>query len=53
MDSKTFVLIFALVAIVGVIGTFAVETYITQQADAHGCKSSNAFNHSVGRCVHP
>jgi hypothetical protein len=58
MNTETTVVIFALIAMVGIVGVFAIETFnITYQAQAAGkgtptpgCHSSTAFNASMGRC---
>ena len=43
--------IFAIIAILGLIGVIAVESIsISQQASAIGCRNSQAFNASKGRC---
>jgi hypothetical protein len=48
--------IIAIVAALGVLGVVVI-TIVTiplqQEAEARGCKSSQAFNASKGRCFHP
>ncbi len=58
MKTETTVLIFALIAIVGIVGVFAVETLIiAEQAQAaqpfgNGCEFTPGGNASKTRCVH-
>ena len=52
MDTNGIVVIFALVAALGLLGVIAIETVsIPQhQAEARGCTNGIAFNASKGRC---
>jgi hypothetical protein len=51
METSTMVVIFAIVAALGLVGAIAVETLlIMQEVDAAGCRTSIAVNASKGRC---
>jgi hypothetical protein len=53
MDTQMLV-IFALVAALGLVTVVAVDVMLTmQEADARGCRTSQAFNASKGRCFQP
>ena len=46
--------IFALVAALGLVTVVAVDVLLTmQEAEARGCQTSQAFNASKGRCFRP
>jgi hypothetical protein len=52
MNTETQLLVFALVAMAGIVGVVAVEIVtLADQADAKGCPNSIAVNASKGRCV--
>jgi len=45
------IVMFTLIAALGLIGVIAVDYYFTlQKVDAHGCTNGLAFNASKGRC---
>ncbi len=51
MYSNTQLMVFAIMAMVGLVGVFAVELVpLVEQADAKGCRTSIAVNASEGRC---
>jgi Flp pilus assembly protein CpaB len=51
METQTAIVLFALVAALGLITVVAVDIVLTtQEAEAAGCKTSQAFNASKGRC---
>ena len=51
MDTQTTLVIFALVAALGLVTVVAVDLVNTmQEADAAGCRTSQAVNASKGRC---
>ncbi len=53
MNNETQLIIFAIVAMVGLVAVFAIEIVpLENQADARGCNTSIAFNASKGRCFH-
>lgn len=58
MDSQNTLMIFALIAVIGLVTVIAVDILLTaQEAEAvkpptKGCRSSLAFNASQGRCFH-
>ena len=46
--------IFAIVAAMGLVGVVAIAIMsVPEDAEARGCKNSQAFNKSEGRCFHP
>ena len=56
MNSDAQLLIFAIVAMAGLIGIFTVETFtIAEQAEAADCKAGlhTHYDPSKGRCFHP
>jgi hypothetical protein len=55
MDTQTTLVIFALIAALGLVGVVAVNIIVTtQEADAAGCDAGGrAFNASQGRCFNP
>lgn len=59
MGSEGSIMIFAIVAALGLIGVVVVEAVfiLPQEADARGCSAGSAgslaFNASKGRCFHP
>ena len=55
MDTQKTLVIFALVAALGLVGVVAVNIIVTtQEADAAGCAAGGrAFNASQGRCFNP
>jgi Flp pilus assembly protein CpaB len=54
MDTQTTVVIFAILAAFGLVAILTVDIALTtQEAEAKGCKNSNAANKSEGRCVNP
>ncbi len=55
MDTEGAIMIFAIVAALGLIGVVLVEAVfiLPQEADARGCSAgSSGFNASQGRCFH-
>jgi hypothetical protein len=51
MDTQTTLVIFALVAALGLVTVVAVDIILSmQEAEAAGCRTSQAFNASKGRC---
>jgi hypothetical protein len=51
MNSDTQLMVFALMAMIGLVAVFAVEMVpLVEQADAKGCNNSIAVNASKGRC---
>jgi hypothetical protein len=54
MSSQSTLIIFAIVAALGLIGVVAVDIIlISEEAEAKGCRNSVAANASKGRCVNP
>jgi hypothetical protein len=54
MKTEPKLLIFALVAMAGLMAVFAIEIVpLAEQADARGCNNSIAINASKGRCFQP
>ena len=52
MDTQTTVVIFAIRATFGLITVVAVDIVLdTQEAEAKGCRTSQAVNASKGRCI--
>jgi hypothetical protein len=44
----------SIIIAVGLFGVIAIEIIsISQEAEARGCRTSTAFNASLGRCFHP
>jgi hypothetical protein len=53
METHTAIVLFALVAALGLVGVVVVDIMLTaQEAEARGCHSGVAFNASRGRCLH-
>jgi hypothetical protein len=51
---RTLVIVFALVAALGLVTVVAVDIILTaQEAEAKGCNNSVAANASRGRCIKP
>jgi Flp pilus assembly protein CpaB len=50
MNTEAMIVIFALVAAVGLLGVIAVDSFTIQKVDASGCTNGVAFNASKGRC---
>ena len=51
MDTRTTVVVFAILAAFGLVTVVAVDIILTsQEAEAIGCNNSIAFNASKGRC---
>ena len=55
MDTQKMLVIFALVAALGLVTVVAVDLILTmQEAEARGCSGTRpAFNASQQRCFHP
>jgi hypothetical protein len=54
MNYESTTVLFALIAALGLVTVVAVDVILTiQEAEARGCKTSQAFNASKGRCFHP
>jgi hypothetical protein len=54
MKTDSILVMFALIAALGLVAAVAVDIMLTmQEADARGCRTSTAFNASQGRCFHP
>jgi hypothetical protein len=52
--STTSLAIFAVIAMLGLVGVVAVAIVsVPENVEAKGCKTSQAFNKSQGRCFHP
>jgi hypothetical protein len=52
MDTQTTVVIFAILAAFGLITVVAVDVVLNaQEAEAKGCRTSQAVNSSKGRCI--
>lgn len=52
--STTTLAIFAVVAVMGLVGVVAIERMsVPEDAEARGCRTSIAANTSQGRCVNP
>ena len=52
MDAQKTLVIFALVAALGLVTVVAVDVMLTmQEAEAAGCRTSRAVNASKGRCI--
>jgi hypothetical protein len=53
MNIEATMLLFAVVAALGLVGVVVVDIMLTaQEAEARGCHSGVAFNASRGRCLH-
>jgi hypothetical protein len=50
MNPDAVIVIFALVAALGLLGVIAVDYFTLPKVDAAGCNTSVAFNASKGRC---
>ena len=51
METNSTLVIFAIIAALGLVTVVAVDIILTsQEAEAKGCTSSLAFNASQGRC---
>jgi hypothetical protein len=51
METNSNLVIFAIIVAFGLVTVVAVDIILTaQEAEARGCKSSQAFNASQGRC---
>jgi hypothetical protein len=51
METNSTLVIFAIIAALGLVTVVAVDIMLTtQEAEAAGCKNSVAFNASKGRC---
>jgi hypothetical protein len=54
METNTTIVLFALIAALGLITVVAVDVILTaQEAEAKGCRTSTAVNASKGRCIQP
>jgi Flp pilus assembly protein CpaB len=54
METNTVIVLFALVAALGLVGVVVVDIMLTaQEAEAKGCRTSTAVNASKGRCIQP
>jgi hypothetical protein len=54
METNSMLVIFALVAALGLVTVVAVDIILTaQEAEAKGCRTSTAVNASKGRCIQP
>jgi hypothetical protein len=53
MDRQNILMIFALIAALGLVTVVAVDIVLMQGAEAKGCRNSIAANASKGRCVQP
>jgi Flp pilus assembly protein CpaB len=54
MSTESTLIIFAIVAALGLIGVVAVNIILTsEEAEARGCRTSTAVNASQGRCFNP
>ena len=54
METKSMIVIFALIAALGLVTVVAVDIILTtQEVEAKGCPNSIAFNASKGRCFKP
>jgi hypothetical protein len=52
MNIESTIVLFALVAALGLVTVVAVDIILTaQEAEAKGCRTSTAFNASKGRCL--
>ena len=52
MDTQITVVIFAILAAFGLLAVVAVNIILdTQEAEAKGCRTSQAVNASKGRCI--
>jgi hypothetical protein len=52
MNTESTMVLFALVAALGLVTVVAVDIILTaQEAEAKGCRTSTAFNASKGRCL--
>ena len=52
METNTVIVLFALVAALGLVGVVVVDIMLTaQEAEAKGCRTSTAVNASKGRCI--
>jgi hypothetical protein len=52
METQKTLVIFALVAALGLVTVVAVDVMLTmQEVDAAGCRTSQAVNASKGRCI--
>ena len=54
MESHSTLVIFAIIAALGLVTVVAVDIMLTtQEAEAKGCRTSQAVNASKGRCIQP
>jgi hypothetical protein len=54
METQTALVLFALIAALGLVGVVAVDIMLTaQEAEAKGCIRSTPANASKGRCIQP
>ena len=54
METNSTLVIFALIAALGLVTVVAVDLLLTmQEAEAKGCRTSQAVNASKGRCIQP
>ena len=52
METKSTLVIFALIAALGLMAVVAVDVMLTaQEVEAKGCRTSQAVNASKGRCI--
>ena len=53
METNSTLVIFAIIAALGLVTVVAVDIMFTiQEAEARGCRNGVAFNASQGRCLH-
>ena len=53
MNLESTMVLFAVVAALGLVGVVAVDVMLTtQEAEAKGCRNGIAVNASQGRCLH-
>jgi hypothetical protein len=54
METNSTLVIFAIIAALGLVTVVAVDIMFTmQEAEAKGCRTSQAVNASKGRCIQP
>ena len=54
METNSTLVIFAIIAALGLVTVVAVDILLTmQEAEAKGCRTSQAVNASKGRCIQP
>jgi hypothetical protein len=54
METNSTLVIFAIIAALGLVTVVAVDILLTaQEAEAKGCRTSTAVNASQGRCFNP